>query len=196
MTKKNALYTAGTVVCVVVIGGIAFYLNKSNSAPASPADQAPLSQTASEQTASEQPQQVANEASPSQSPTNINPSNSAPDGNGAAKRGPMANIPSGQKPFFGQVASVSGSTLTITTHTMNRGASSPEGSSASSASPTTITVTLTSSTTFSGGTESTLASGVRIFGYGTPNSDGSITATNIQINPTRPTGAGSNANGQ
>lgn len=83
----------------------------------------------------------------------------------------MPNMPVGSKPFFGSIASVSGSQITISGHSRN-----------SSSTVTTI-VDITSSTQFQGGAQTDLAVGARVAGYGTANSDGSINAINLQINP-------------
>jgi len=100
----------------------------------------------------------------------------------------MSNIPAGSKPFFGQIASVDGSKITISSPMRNRNnATTGEAAIGSSAS---VSVTLTSGTTFTGGSKSDLANGTRVFGYGVANSDGSVVATNIQINPTMPGGGG------
>ena len=84
-------------------------------------------------------------------------------GRGGFRRG---NFPAGSRPIFGQVASVSGSSFTVQSR---RGG--------------TLTIKITSSTQFTNGSQSDLASGVRVGGYGSPNSDGSINAQSLIINP-------------
>jgi hypothetical protein len=84
----------------------------------------------------------------------------------------MQNLPPGSKPFFGTIASVSGSQVTISGHSRN-----------SSTTVSTI-IDITASTKFTGGSQTSLTSGTRIVGVGTANSDGSINATSLQINPT------------
>jgi hypothetical protein len=92
----------------------------------------------------------------------------------------MPNLPAGSKPFFGTIASVSGSEFTISGRTRN------------SSSTISTVIEVSGSTQFQGGTQSSLAAGTRVVGYGTTNSDGSINAQSIQINPSfqgRPGGA-------
>ncbi len=84
----------------------------------------------------------------------------------------MPNLPAGSKPFFGTIASVSGSQITISGHMRN-----------SSSTASTI-INITSSTTYQGGSQSSLTTGTRVAGIGTTNGDGSLNATSIQINPT------------
>ena len=108
-------------------------------------------------------------------------------GNGGYGFGQGRNLPQGERPFFGTVTGVSGSTLTIQT----QGRRGPNGSTpaATPGSPQTLTVNLDSATTYSGGVQSDIAANTRIAGVGRTNSDGSITAVSIQINPTMPTGS-------
>ena len=82
----------------------------------------------------------------------------------------FGNMPQGSTPIFGQVSAVSGNQLTIQRKSRN-------------GNGTTITVDLTSSTQYSGGSQSDIQTGTRIGGYGTANSDGSINAQQIMINP-------------
>lgn len=84
----------------------------------------------------------------------------------------MRNLPAGSKPFFGTIASVSGSQITVS------------GFSRTSSSTVSTIVDITSGTQFQGGAQSALVTGAKVAGYGTANSDGSINATNVQINPT------------
>ncbi len=224
MTNKDKLYAVGSVVCVVAIGAVAFYLIKNNSSTkaVSAAPQTNLTQNADSnqnlqaQTSESQisdstvpatsvaDNSIADSGNSSDSSSNANPSDtpSAPSNpaNGTpGRRGPMANIPAGSKPIFGQVASVSGSQIVVTTMGRRGGPATPGGTATDSTTAptkTTINVTLTSTTTFSGGTKDAIVAGARIFGYGTVNADGSINATNIQINPTMPGGGGFNRGGQ
>ena len=53
-------------------------------------------------------------------------------------------------------------------------------------SGTTLTVDLTSTTQYTGGAQSDIQNGTRIGGYGTKNTDGSINAQQIMINPSQP----------
>jgi hypothetical protein len=93
----------------------------------------------------------------------------------------MPNLPPGSRPFFGTVASVSGSQITISGHSRN-----------SSSTVSTI-IDITGSTQFTGGSQSSIISGARVAGVGTVNSDGSITASSLQINPSF-SGRGQGAN--
>lgn len=103
------------------------------------------------------------------------------------------NLPQGERPFFGTVTNVNGSVLTVqmqgmmfrpmmrhpqTTITPTLTLTPP--------APRSITVDLTSSTTYTGGTQSDITTNTKVSGVGTSNSDGSITAIKIQINPTPP----------
>jgi hypothetical protein len=84
----------------------------------------------------------------------------------------MPNMPAGDKPFFGTIASLEGSSFTIT------------GRSRTSSSTMTTVINISGNTQYQGGSQSSLAAGARVVGYGAPNSDGSINAQSIQINPT------------
>lgn len=108
----------------------------------------------------------------------------------STRRGGFArmNIPAGDKMVFGTVASVSGSSLTVTM--MNRNSSSTPATASS-----TVNVTLDSGTKYQGGTQSDLKAGVRVAGYGAPNADGSITAVSLQINPMFGGGRGGSGGG-
>jgi len=212
MTHKNKLYAAGTAICVVAIGAVVFYLIKNNSgSKTASADQANLAQNDTSQNLQNQPSEnpVNDSATPiapssdnstadSNSPSDTTNSTSNPATSGAPGRGPMANIPAGSKPIFGQVTSVSGSQIVVTTMGRRGNPATSSGTATDSTTTptkTTINVILTSTTTFSGGTKDAIVAGARIFGYGTVNADGSINATNIQINPTMPTGGGFNRGG-
>jgi hypothetical protein len=105
-------------------------------------------------------------------------------------RGMMMKLPAGERAFFGNVTAVNGSTLTVQRQIMrfrpygNGNAPSP----AVSPMPQTITVTINSSTKISGGSQSNISTSSRIAGIGTVQSDGSITAIQLRINPTMPSG--------
>ena len=202
MAKNSKFYLAGSIICILSVGGIVYYIAKSESAgKASSSGLASAAQNQALQPVSSQDQTAAgasadNEATaeqdvPAATVTATPTTDASQQGPGGA-RGNMPNIPAGSKPIFGQVASVSGSTLTVTTMSRRAGGASGDSTAtaADTAAPaaTKMTVTLTDSTVFSGGTKDALVAGARIFGYGTANADGSITATNIQINPTRPAG--------
>ena len=191
MAKKETMYAVGSVICVVAIGAVVFYLVKANKTNVSSSTPAVAAQS---QVAALEPSQQIAEA------TSANGGNAAAapvadsQATQGAPRGNMPNIPAGSKPFFGQVASINGDTVTITSMSRRGGSANGDPSAAaattaaSAPTTTTVSVTLTGSTVFSGGTKDAIVSGVRLFGYGTTNADGSITATNIQINPTRPAG--------
>ena len=218
MTHKNKLYATGTAICVVAIGAVVFYLIKNNSgSKTASADQANLAQNDTSQNLQNQPSEnpVNDSATPiapasdnstadSNSPSDATNSTSSPATSGVTGRhGPMVNIPAGSKPIFGQVASVSGSQIVVTTMGRRGNPATSGGTAADSTTTptttptkTTINVTITSSTTFSGGTKDAIVVGTRIFSYGVANADGSIDATNIQINPTMPSGGGFNRGGQ
>jgi hypothetical protein len=110
-------------------------------------------------------------------PTGTPPSGMPGRGNGTSTPGGFGglNIPQGSTPFFGAIASVNGDTLTISGRGQN-------GSNA------TTTVKVSGDTKFQNGSQSDLAAGVNIFGYGTKNSDGSISAQSVQVNPSMPQG--------
>ena len=82
-----------------------------------------------------------------------------------------ADIPEGQKPFFGKVISVKGSILTIQ----------------SIGTTETLTVKLDKTTIYSGGKQSDINNEVKVAGIGKTNSDGSITAVKLEIKPTTST---------
>ena len=83
------------------------------------------------------------------------------------------NVPAGSQPFFGQVGTVNGTTLTVQRQSRN-------------GNGTTFTVTITDTTEFKGGTQSDIKTGTRIGGYGKSNTDGSITAEQMMLNPAVP----------
>lgn len=211
MTIKDKLYLTGSVVCFAATGAIFFYLVKENIEAKSnnvAAEKSNLSLTAAGQTSvalvnspsvstnvtAPQDSKASGSSADNNSPTVAGASSSAGDGSGlssgsdSGQHGHMINIPAGSKPFFGQIASIDGLKLVISSSMKNHNNADSAGTSGGTSS--TVTVVLNSNTTFGGGTKDNLASGVRIFGYGTANSDGSITAANIQINPSRPAGSG------
>lgn len=79
-----------------------------------------------------------------------------------------ANIPTGEQPFMGTVSNLEGSSFSV---------KGPMGESK---------IIFTASTTFEGGSSSDLKNDVRVGGYGTKNDDGTISASQIQINPSMP----------
>ena len=91
-----------------------------------------------------------------------------PSGGAGGRR--FGNMPQGSTPIFGQVTAVSGNQITVQRQSRN-------------GNGTSITVTLSSSTQYTGGSQSNIQIGTRIGGYGTANSDGSINAQQITINP-------------
>lgn len=184
MTKKDKAYFAGSVIFLVASGAIIFHLVKESNVQTTKAvaseqnnasAQNPIGQIAGASDVASVPNQDV--SSPDINPT---PSqNTAPsDTNSTPKQhGQWQNMPDGSKPFFGQITAVSGSQITI-----------------SSRNNTTAKVTFSDATSFGGGTKNNLSSGTKIAGIGTSNSDGSITATKIQINPTMPSDGRFNRN--
>lgn len=111
--------------------------------------------------------------------------------------GMMPNIPAGDTMFFGTIQSVSGQTLVVSTFARPTGGA-PNSGSGTNTPPTStpVTVMLVSGTTFGPSTTASgLTSGTRVFGYGTPNSDGSINAAQIQIMMMRQGGGSGRYNG-
>ena len=98
------------------------------------------------------------------------------------------NLPAGQKRFFGTVTNVVGSTLTVQMQMIRRPSGSPSPATSPGAEQT-VTVNLDSSTTYTGGSQADITTNTRVAGVGTSNNDGSLTAINIQINPTMPSGS-------
>ena len=90
------------------------------------------------------------------------PSGARPSG------GPKLDIPEGSQPFFGTVSNLEEGNFSI---------KSPMGES---------NIIFTESTVFEGGSSSDLKNDISIGGYGTKNTDGTITALQIQINPSMP----------
>lgn len=103
-------------------------------------------------------------------------------------RGRGMNLPVGQRPFFGTVTAVNGSTLTVQMVLPGRPAfNNPSMTPSITPGATqTITVTLDSNTQYTGGSQSDITINSKIAGVGKVNSDGSITATQIRVNATMP----------
>lgn len=80
----------------------------------------------------------------------------------------MPNIPEGSQPFFGTVSNLEEESFSI---------KSPMGE---------FKIIFTESTAFEGGSSSDLKNDLRIGGYGTKNTDGTVSALQIQINPSMP----------
>lgn len=97
--------------------------------------------------------------------------NMQPSVSGSPNRGKFANMPAGSQPIFGQVTAVNGNQLSVQRQSRN-------------GNTTSLTVNLSASTQYTGGVQSDISSGTRIGGYGTKNSDGTINAEQIMINPT------------
>jgi hypothetical protein len=100
-------------------------------------------------------------------------------------------LPAGERPFYGTVTAVNGSTLTVSlVRGLHLGDDKRTVNSTvnSTATPPTQTVTihLDSSTKYTGGTQSDITTNTRIAGFGKSNSDGSLNAVSIIINPTTP----------
>lgn len=89
-----------------------------------------------------------------------------PNGQGRG-RGNFPQLPAGAKRIFGQITSVNGENITVQGRNGN-----------------TLNIKLNDSTKYSGGSKTDLAVNTRIAGYGSANSDGSITAEQLMINPT------------
>jgi len=189
MSKKSKLYAAGAVILVLVIGAVVFYSLRNSGAGVknASAKQSSLAQTGSNQ-ASSIPH--AGQAG------NSTPGSANNPGGRSGFHGAMSNIPAGSKPFFGPIASVNGSQITIASMSRNHSPASGTSGLQAGATSTTITVNIVGDTAFNGGTKDNLTVGTRIFGYGTANSDGSINAQNIQINPQHPGGGGQFNGGQ
>ena len=81
---------------------------------------------------------------------------------------PNFQLPEGSQPFFGTVSNFDSSSFTV---------QGPRD---------TLKILVTSSTEFKGGTSSDLKDDVQIMGYGTKNTDNTITALQIQLNASVP----------
>ena len=119
---------------------------------------------------------------------NVSP-NASPSGKfkGMGRR---MNLSQGERPFFGTVTNVNGSTLTLQMQMpMMRFRRNPSITpTISLPEPQTITVTVDSSTQYTGGSLSDITTNTKIAGVGKVNSDGSIAALQIRINPPMPSG--------
>ena len=193
MTRKDKLYIAGSTLCLIGVGLVIFSIARDDKA--GNASQAVAGESSSAPIAAEpavagqdtsRPDNVDSAADTNISdPTadqrpdeNYNGNNAPSDGpNSNHQREPGQNLPAGSKPFFGSVSAVSGSQITL-----------------SSRNNSTTTITISGNTEFDGGTKDQIISGARIAGYGTANSDGSIVATKITINPAMPGGGKFNRN--
>ncbi|HUD44653.1 MAG TPA: hypothetical protein VMR41_03880 [Patescibacteria group bacterium] len=109
-------------------------------------------------------------------------------GFGSRGFGRGVNIPVGEKPFFGTVTAVSGSILTIQTQPTIRMRPNAPTVTITPPPTQTLTINLDSSTKYTGGSQSDITTNTKVAGIGKTNSDGSLTALQISINPTIPTG--------
>lgn len=105
-------------------------------------------------------------------------------GFGPGSRG--VKLLTGERPFFGTVTAVSGSTLTIQIQFFNRPFRNPLSTSSTPSTTQTLTINLDRSTLYTEGSQSDITPNIKIAGVGKVNSDGSITAAQIRINPTMP----------
>ncbi len=202
MTRTNILYLLGSVLFLVAAGGVVLYASQSDVPAPAPTIQGASSQAMRTQTPLIQPVTGQNPTEPSVPPqeagvspasttdTVINTTNPSSDpaktispnsettpstttpSPRLGQRGGMT-IPAGSKSFFGSIASISGSTVTLTALRKDNA---------------TVTVTVSPGTDMNGDTSSKLVVGARVVGYGITNPDGSLSAQNIRINPTMPTG--------
>lgn len=93
-----------------------------------------------------------------------------------------SNMPKGVKPFFGEVISINKNSLIVQLPAMVN--SSPKKGVAVVSK---VTIELNSLVQYSGGTFSDIKKGTKIAGIGKPASDGSITASQIEIKSPIPT---------
>lgn len=110
---------------------------------------------------------------------------------GMMRRSGKMNLPQGEKPFFGTVTAVNGSTLTVQMMWMMGSGPMHMRRTQTTITPPaskSMTIDLTSATTYTGGSQSDIVVNMKVAGVGTSNSDGSITAIKVQINPVMPTG--------
>ncbi|MFZ1020136.1 MAG: DUF5666 domain-containing protein [Minisyncoccia bacterium] len=155
------------IVAIIIIIGIVYFILKNHSNS---------NQTSGMYNNNQAPMENGQNNTP---PTN-------PAGTPASSGGfGMKNIPAGSKAFFGTIASNNGTTITLTSRGMR---SRTAGGTTTAPATTTMTITVNGATQISGGDASALIQGTRITGYGTLNNDGSITATQISINPQMPAG--------
>lgn len=110
-------------------------------------------------------------------------------GRGDGRAGMMNQ--NGERPFFGTVTGVNGSTITVEMQRplmMMRQANPSNTPTITPPAPRTVTVTVDSATTYAGGTLTDIKTGIKIAGVGKASSDTAITAVKITINPTMPIG--------
>src|SRR5476651_450408 len=112
---------------------------------------------------------------------------------GASASGMMRRgmrLPNGERPFFGMVTNVNGSTLTVQMQGRMMFRPKPSGTPSSPSAtpsigqPRTVTVTLDSATTYTGGAQADIKVNTKVAGVGKTANDGSLTAVSVQINPT------------
>lgn len=104
-------------------------------------------------------------------------------------RGKGMQLPNGERPFFGTVTAVNGSTLTVQMMMSMRHFRNPSITPTITITPgatQTTTILLTGSTKYTRGTQSNITVNTKVAGVGTVNSDSSITALQVTINPTMP----------
>jgi hypothetical protein len=127
-----------------------------------------------------------------QTPSQTNqqaPISGTPASSSGMMREKEIHIPAGDKGFFGTVTAINGSKLTLQTQRGMRGR--PNSTNTLSGTPppaTTVTITLDETTAYTGGAQADIAINTKLAGYGKPNSDESINAIKIQINPQIPSG--------
>lgn len=105
-----------------------------------------------------------------QQPINNSVLNSTTQGGSSGRFGRsgrhFGNFPAGSIPIFGNIASVAGNALVIQRR-----------------NGTLLNVFVNNNTQYTGGTQTNLAANTRVGGYGTKNSDGTIIAQKLIINP-------------
>lgn len=94
-------------------------------------------------------------------------------------------LPAGEKPFFGTVTAVNGNTLTVQMTFPGRGFKMHPSvtPTVTPPAPQTLTITLDASTQYKNGAASDITVNTKIAGIGKTNSDGSMTAVMVTINP-------------
>lgn len=120
--------------------------------------------------------------------TTVTPSRTITPG---VRRGDRDGMMNGQRPFFGTVTAVSGSTITLQMQRpmmLFRQANPSVTPTITPPALKTFTITVDSSTTYTGGTLADITTGTKIAGIGKTTGDSAITAVKITINPTVPTG--------
>jgi hypothetical protein len=93
-----------------------------------------------------------------------------------------SNMPKGEKPFFGEVISINKNSLVVQLPSLVN-----PNQKRGEAVVSKLTIKLNSSVQYSGGTFSDIQNGTKIAGIGKPASDGSITASRIEIKDSVPT---------